>query len=597
MRIFLFLSISLVCLIISRPTLAQNSTLTLGKPQIIEREVDPAVLTTIKLQDFLSKYEYPASQSKTCEAGNVLLFDNVSAFHTQLRRLNRHYINNDEDDLVLSAFEFAKPLSSLRMEMERLDGANVDHTLENITSDDVFSAMLNKSGFIVIDGQLYLWDDGCLALQIPFQDCNSLQTLQAVQKEMATFQDIPSAERNLAVAKLFLEKGVALKNICQNAAFDFDAILESDKPTDVVTRGSAGCGLSAYVSHQVISHDPVTNKMRIRFDATGFGFPNSTILQTLHIDDVTQAAQVTVLDGDLILNNTLFSNADWFDEIINNWGGAYPGRWVEIEVDGNLLNRFDVRLVRNADLLSGNSCVATDEITIDVLCPVSLSHAQLNGQDGAFRFDLTGFTLPAGMQVEWRFGDGVIDLVTGQTGIVHAFPQCGMQDYTVTATVKDEKGELGLCQNPISAQVEAGNPGLLERYRESKVTGKHDGKRYKLVEKIKPKWLGLSRKSKVKNKFRYRKDGTKTITAVGDIHVQVGNDCPAVNLQDDATLSQSLTGTSSDNPASHAKKRKLKQKIKTRNRAYLNCATPYRVEYQHSNGFGRTVQLTPECPN
>ena len=191
------------------------------------------------------------------------------------------------------------------------------------------------------------------------------------------------------------------------------------------------------------------------------------------------------------------------------------------------------------------------------------------GKMVAFRFDLTGFSLPSGVQVEWRFGDGTTEITTGQTGVIHTFPQCGMQNYTVTATVIDKEGQLELCKNPVDTQVEAGNPNLLERYRESKVTGRYDGKRYKLVEKIKPKWFGLSRKSKLKNKFRYRKDGEKTITSIGNIHLQVGDDCPAVNLQDDATLGQFLTGNSSDNPASHSKKRKLKHKKLKRETALI----------------------------
>ena len=132
---------------LSGQALAQDPIISLGRPQIIAEELDPSVFTMIKLQDYLAKYGYPASTSKTCDAGDVLVFDTLSDFHTQLRRLNRHYINNDEDDLVLSAYEVSKPLSSLRMEIERLDGANVAHTLENITSDNVFAAMLNQNGF------------------------------------------------------------------------------------------------------------------------------------------------------------------------------------------------------------------------------------------------------------------------------------------------------------------------------------------------------------------------------------------------------------------------------------------------------------------
>ena len=88
--------------------------------------------------------------------------------------------------------------------------------------------------------------------------------------------------------------------------------------------------------------------------------------------------------------------------------------------------------------------------------------------------------------------------------------------------------------------------------------------------------------TKIKNKFKYRKNGTKTISSSGTIYQLTGTTCNPVNI---ASVMPTV---------SQSGKKKLKQKH-VGSIYFVDLNNPYSVTFTHSNGFNHTLTFTEPC--
>lgn len=520
---------------------------------------------------FLTCKDTPYQYGRFCDGKSVLEFQSLAELQNEHQQLFNRYLNGAEEDSVFINYEIARTHTSLRRKDEMMDNGTIpddpDFNPFLYTTDEVFEAILNQDGMVAIDGEVYLWDAGCIVIKAPFT-CENYAGLLKYRLAVEDYQSAPTEQKVLDLTAMKSQYQISEVNICQDLRFDFEFLSESgDKPIldSTFTFKSSSCGFNVFITEEFLGYDNTNGTFRYRLTANTMQIPGTNPFFSIYIDNVTSSGEVKIVDGSL----PGLINTDWFDLSSDINGLVYPGEWVEIEVDFNLLNQLEIKLRGLVGLFSGNSCLATDKLVLDLNCPISISKEPLNPQIGEWKFQIQGVPIGPNDVVIWTFGDGNSTIVTGQPGIIHSYQQpcCEAFEYSVTATI--ENGPV-LCENPIHVDgvIVENNCRLPKRnyVRSFKV----DGKKARLLVKMKIRGNGTT---KIKNKFRWRKAGTKSIKTTGTVFMSQGMNCISVDLNT----------TMNPNPKTLNKKRKLKQKLTDGNNYCFDLNTPYQVEFSHSN--------------
>jgi hypothetical protein len=238
----------------------------------------------------------------------------------------------------------------------------------------------------------------------------------------------------------------------------------------------------------------------------------------------------------------------------------------------------DISVYSIAYPLSGNSCPASYTASVNNDCPFTIEAIKnsVSETTAQWTFSLNGAQgCPVGgSKVTWNFGDGTS--VTGGFTVTHNYTvPCYMQYVTVTATVD---GVVCGVMNKMFTKpfIPYGNPCTRTNYTFDTHKETIDGKNVKVKAKIKKNAYG---KSVLKNVFKWRIDGTKTIKSIGTIYQPSANNssCNAVNIE---TIMP---------PKQTNGKKRNKQKEKFSTLYHISAVNPYQVKFTHSNGYNHTL--------
>ncbi len=526
-------------------------------------------------------------QAATLCGKTILKFNDLSHIQNVHTNLYNQYQASGEDEQTLINFEQTKGLYSLRQKEQDMDEGIIpnDPTFDafDYTSDDVFSAMLNEDGMVLIGGYLYIFSDGCVAHRMPFKGkgCFAFDVLlhfsYLVKTGNATNNGNMNFYRN--------EAGVQDIDICGDPRYDFESISEAggkfDNENPRIEKSGASCGFVANIAHDILTHDPINQTIEIRFDATSIAPAGSNPLYSFYIDNLEEYDSIEVTNASI----PSLIGIDWTTEAGGEDGFAYPGEWVQVLVDYSSATSapiLNARLLGSVAPLSGNSCSDTDTISIDLACPISMSMQSINAANGEWLFSVEGLEGLSGYEILWNFGDSTTTTVAGSNGVTHAYGvPCGPSTYSVTATIQKIEGlckTVVLSNSPISVFDVCKRQNLSAKYKVN-----YSGKKVRLKMKIKKQANIFGGKTKFKNIMRYRKNGTKTISSTGIVHLQTGNTCTPTNI---STVLASVNQSG---------KKRLKQKVKDGNIYHADLNAPYQVEFSHSNGFNYTLTYSETC--
>jgi hypothetical protein len=526
---------------------------------------------------------FPAGE--ICDGKKILEYATLMDVQADHVNLYTDYYNASGDEQVLRDWETAKNFYSLRAKEEDMDNNVIpdDPNFDpwDYTSDDVMAAMLNEDGMIIIANELYLWSDGCLMIKTPFA-CEKYPILLDLKNKFDAFDSLATPNENLTDAILISmqDNDVEFVNNCEDARYDFEAIAEGigvelQGRAPEIKRGNVSpCGTVVYANVTVIDNDPVAEIITLKIEAIGLS--DLTPMYYIGIDDPNADTEIT--DG----SNPTYVNQLWSTVPQGEYTNynSYPGQWVEIEVPYDNLNTLKVDVIMKTGGWS-NSCIATDSRDIDLKCPLILNYEMIDPIAGKFLFTVSGLgALTGSIALDWTFADGNVGTSAGNS-ITHTYAMpCFSQDYTVTATFAKQDT---MCKHIMTAKFTMGHP--CHTHKIVKKKGKRvDGKRYKI--KTKFKYNSTFGYSKFKNKFKWRKSGTKTITpiSVSGFSLAVGTSC-----------------TSTPYPlgvGSQSGKKTFRQKEVMSGQEYVfDKNSLYEIGFSHDNGaFGSTsLVYTAAC--
>ncbi|WP_452600833.1 hypothetical protein [Pontimicrobium sp. MEBiC06410] len=517
----------------------------------------------------------------------ILKFADLGHIQNVHTNLYNQYQASGEDEQTLIDFEQAEGLYSLRQKEQDMDDGVIpnDPSFDafDYTSDDVFAAMLNEDGMVIIGGYLYVFSDGCVAHRIPFKGkgCFAFDVLlhfnDLVKSGNATNNGSMDFYRN--------EAGVEDIDICGDPRYDFESISEAggkfDNDNPRTEKSGADCGFVANIAHDILAHDPINQTIEIRFDASSIAPAGSNPLYSMLIDNLSDYDSIDITNASI---PTLIG-IDWTTATGGADGFAYPGEWVQILVDYSSATTapiLNARLLGSVAPLSGNSCSDTDSVSIDLACPISMSMQSINATNGEWVYTIEGLEGLSGYEIVWNFGDSTTTTVNGSNSVTHAYGvPCGTNTYTITATIQKIEGlckTVVLSPNPVTVFDVCKRRTLSAKYKVN-----YSGKKVRLKMKIKKQASIFGGKTKFKNVMRYRKTGTKTISSSGTVYLQTGNTCTPTNV---ASVLPSVNQSG---------KKRLKQKVKDGNIYYADLNAPYQVQFSHSNGFNYVLTYSETC--
>ncbi len=526
---------------------------------------------------------FPAGE--ICDGKKILEFATLNDIQSEHASLTSDYNTGGGDEQTLRDWETAKNFYSLRAKEEDMDEGVIadDPNFDpwDYTSDDVMEAMLNEDGMVIIANELYLWSDGCLMLKTPFA-CDKIAVLLDLKDKFDAFDSLPTPAENLTDAILISMENnqVDFVNNCEDARYDFEAIydgisveLQGREPE--IKRGNVSpCGTIVYAQITVVDNNPMTEIITLKIEAMGLS--DLTPMYYIGIDDPN--ANTVITDG----SNPTYLNQLWSTVPQGEYTNynSYPGKWVEIEVPYDSLNTLKVDVIMKTGGWS-NSCIAADSRDIDLKCPLILNYEMIDPVAGKFLFTVSGLgVLTGSVALDWTFGDGNVGTSAGNS-VTHTYGlPCFSQDYTVTATFAKIDT---MCKHVMTAHFTMGNACHTHKIVK-KDNKKVDGKRYKI--KTKFKYNSTFGYSKFKNKFRWRKTGTKTITpiSVSGFSVAVGTSCNPTAYPLGAD--------------SQSGKKTLRQKTTLDGQEYVfDKNSVYQMGFSHDNGaFGsKTLTYTASC--
>lgn len=501
-----------------------------------------------------------------CNGHPILEYNNIADLQTEYNQLKAN-LDAAGDNQPLIDFENNKSFYSLRNKDQDMDDGliSIDTTFDSwdYSSDDVLQSILNEDGMVIIDNELYMWSDGCVGFKMPFS-CNNYDGLIFMIKDFFAGNISNSSYHSYHNNYEF-----SLVDLCEEK-FDFESNYEGYK-VENNTGVRATCNLDAVLDVKIISNNPVTKIAEIELQA--YNLTNSSyVANTWYLDSI--GSEVTIIGGSL---------PGPVNQLWNQAGGFYVGKFLRIRVDYNTINFLDVSLTSIADDLECSPDY--DRITIDLICPILLSAEPLNLDLGQWKYSITG--LPSGTVGlwEWDFGDGTV-ISSSNSSEIHSFgiPCAGSRTEGVSVT--DLEGTMP-CNFPLSKQTKITNPCMMASFRDHGKT-RIGGKKVKYVHKIKGN-------GKIKSKLKHRVAG-KTINAVnGNVHFEQGNNCTSISIgQLMASQGQSIRGHDG-NPASHNKKRRLKQRYKDGRRFYVDLNNPYTINFSTNDGYNFNYEKSSVC--
>src|SRR5690554_4638566 len=522
------------------------------------------------------------SSGPTCDGKPIMKFGSLDEIQNTHRDLyNEYSITQDEE--TLNTWEEDLSFYSLRKKDEDMDNGLIpeDPNFDswNYTSDIILETILNEDGMVIIGEYLYIWDDGCVIYRIPYNNCSDYSTMLSFSEFAKTYDGSPLAQEKMSY--FVNDKKISNIDICQDNRFDFETIsaenltIKNDPPR-YQTKSGSECGFQAYISHEILSHDAVNSQISIKLKANFIAPIGSDPQSSFYISNVSDFTSVTIVGGSIPGSQ----NIDWGTQ---GAGWAYPGKEVYIDIDYSNYNTYVplllVDLVGVLNPMSGNSCKDMDNLSLNLDCPISISKTPLDAKNGKWLFTLEGLGNAQNYGVTWDFGDGSSpETIMNNNTVIHTFPNpCSVETFNITATIE----KLNLCVNTVSTSMQSWDSckrgKMSEVYKE-----KVDGKRMKLKIKIKNRWP-IFGGTKIIHKFRYRKNGTKTITPTGPIYVESGLNCTPQDIS-------SIISSESQNG-----KKRLKQRFISNNKYKIDLETPYSVKFSHSNGFNHTLTFIDTC--
>ncbi len=508
----------------------------------------------------------PISIHQECDDKPILSFDNISDLQIEYNQLKAD-VDTATDNQPLIDFETTKSFYSLRNKDEDMDDGVIpdDPTFDSwdYTSDDILQSILNEDGMVIIDNELYMWNDGCVGFKTQF-DCNNYDGLIILITEFLAGN--MSNDRYYSILSTY---DISVIDICEEI-FDFESNYENYK-VENNTGVRAECTLDAVVDVKIISNNPITKIAEI--ELTAYNLTSSSyVANTWYLDSI--GSEVTIIGGSL---------PGPVNQLWNQAGGFYVGKFLRIRVDYNTINFLDVNLVSIADDLECSPDI--DRLTIDLVCPILLSAEPLNLDIGQWKYTITGLDAGAVGLWQWDFGDGTI-ITSSNRSEIHTFGVPCAGSISRGVSVSDLEGTMP-CNFPLSKQTTITNPCMVASFRDHGKTT-IGGKKVKYVHKIKGN-------GKIKSKLKHRVAG-KSITAVsGDVLFEQGNNCITVSLaQLMGSQGQSWRGHDG-NPASHNKKRRLKQRYKDGRRFYCDLNNPYSINFTTNDGYNFTYQKGSGC--
>jgi hypothetical protein len=530
---------------------------------------------------------------RICDGKTILAYTDREHLQNEHKFLYQDYINGQEEESVLENFETAKTHYSLRKRDNDMDDGTIpdDPNFESFdyTTDDILESILNQDGMVIINNELYLWDDGCAIYKTKFS-CKNYQALLDLRDNLKAHALAPTPKLQEDIAKLRTNFKISEIDKCTDARYDFETISEDDLVFEsdtipFVDARSLGCGYKAFIYAELLSNNATMKKARLRISSSAIQPPGANPTFAFYLPNVTANNQVKLITGSI---PNYVTNSDWFTGLSADGEGiVYPGEWMEIEVDYSLINQLEVNLRSVVTPFSGNSCISKDQTIIDLNCLVYIAKKTLNASAGMWQFDIQGVTISSNQPVIWNFGDGKpVQVTIGQTSTVYSYDvPCSQQSYSVVATIEGDAG----CRNPITVgDVLVGDPCKMDKRRQVQKF-KLSGKNVKLVIKIRNKYFSGGTSSVLKNKFRWRVNGEKAIETKGLIYANVGNNC----------ISMDLSTKFSPNKVTKTSKSKLVQKLDDGSKYAFDLNQPYEVIFSHANSSFTDKQMffTVSCSN
>ena len=529
----------------------------------------------------------PFNFGPSCDGKPIYEFGSLGEVQQEHRLLYNDFVAGNEEEQVLIDWEDAKNFYSLRKKDQEMDEGLIPDEPNfdpfQYTTDEIFETMLNEDGMIIIDGFLYLWDDGCVLHRMPYTDCNSYNTMLSFHTFLSSYSGTTADEEQMIIYRN--DDQIEDKDVCADPRFDFETISELSVDVDntdppLVTKGT-DCGYEAYIEHDVLSHDTVAQRISIRFEANSIAPIGSNPLYSFYVDNSSNFANVEITNASIpnLINTTWAVNG--------GDGYVYPGKWFVIEIDYStsvtLVPFLGVTLVGSSNTVSGDSCIDTNIVSINLECPISISPEPISGLTGDYSFSMEGLEDVMGNYIiNWNFGDGSPTVVTNNVNsVIHTFPMpCFAVDYTVTAIIEAN----GICDNsPQSVTITSGDRCKRAKTDEPSSEDGPSGRKARTKIKIKRRASIFGGGTKIKHKFRYRVQGTKNIAPSGDLHAVAGTACTVIDV---STLTPAV---------GQAGKKRLKQKYSSSNVYLVDLNTPYSVSFTHTDGYSKTLFYTETC--
>ena len=521
------------------------------------------------------------NEQVNCNGKKMLAFQNLQELQDKYNVLKGAYDAIDDDAVqALIDFENSRNFYSLRKKQAEMDEGVIpdipSFDADQYSIDDIFQTFLNEEGMIIIDNTIYLWDDGCVLFYLPFSCSNQfkLQILQATIKQN---------EMNTA-ASLIQNYNIKTLNSCSDARFDFESVAEElggrtpKPPGDNVAKSGAGCGNIVKINTNLLSCANGFYMLEVKMDQISPPNYSSLTLWSISSTDqnlydqikvlypITGTLESPLLPYGLIPINPLSPNGVFILKI--PLGSPY----------------FEINLENNSSPLNGNSCQAFDKLGFNSSCPLSISSTFLSQTSAGTTYSFSinnNSTCPNPMgKIDWDFGDGS-SIVNGGFTITHTFTTpCGFLNRTVKAAFMNSNGTP--CTF-LSTIIELGDYCKRDKYKFlPKIKGSADGKKYKLTSKIRKRSSPFNG-SKIIHKFKWRTDGTKTISNYGPIFKEnaTSSNCTQVDI------------SSLISPESLNKKKRLKVKYNSPEVLYIDASQPYSVKYSHSKSSFQPVTYFP----
>jgi len=502
------------------------------------------------------------SDGPICDGKKIFEFLTLDAIQNEHKILYDDFNAGDQNEEILIDYEASKNFYSLRAKDYDMDNGVIpdDPSFDpfDYTSDEILETLLNEDGMVIIGNYLYMWDDGCVIHRMPYNGCTDYSTMLSFKAFADTYSGSTAEQAQLISYRN--DDKIEDINICHDYRYDFETISELNFPVDnqhpLPENNDRGtdCGYLTYIEHDVLEVDPIEDTTEIKFTANSIAPMGSSPIYSFYIDNSAQYESITISDASI----PEVIGLDW--AVLGGDAYVYPGEWFTVIIDytsEETVPLLDVRLGGVVFPFSGDSCSDSDDLLLNLQCPISMSKKPINAELGEYSFVIEGLEAFGGAySITWNFGDGSTETHYGVNNVTHQFPvPCiGASTYNVTATLSSGSQGSFCSFSPLQASITTFSPCI----------------RLDMSEKYKVKVDG-------KNVFRYRKLGTKTIDASGPIFLATGSGCVELDV------SLLLSSVSQDG------KKRAKQKLTIDNIYGTDLDSPYNVTFTHSNGFSHTL--------